>query len=113
MIIFQSQAHTFLSAGNIVNLFVQASVFVLLGLAEIFALLLSEIDLSVGFVAAVGAFIIAELIAAPNNWPWWAAIIVALAATARHRCPSGHTHHQAPPAVVRRDPRRPARLGRA
>jgi D-xylose transport system permease protein len=54
----------------------------LLGLAEIYALLLSEIDLSVGFVGAVGAAIVAALISPPYNWPWWAGVIVGLAATA-------------------------------
>jgi D-xylose transport system permease protein len=82
VVVFQSQSSSFLSAGNIVNLLVQAAVFILLGLAETFALLLSEIDLSAGFVAGVGAFIIAELIAPPNNWPRWSAIIVGLGATA-------------------------------
>ncbi|HXW35764.1 MAG TPA: hypothetical protein VEJ87_14385 [Acidimicrobiales bacterium] len=82
VVIFQSQSSAFLTAGNIVNLLVQATVFTLLGLAETFALLLSEIDLSAGYVAAVGAFIIAETIAAPNSWPWWAGILAGLAATA-------------------------------
>jgi len=82
IVIFQSQASKFLSAGNIVNLFVQAAVFVLLGLAEMFALILSEIDLSAGYTAAVGAFVIAELLAPPNNWPWFAAILGGLVATA-------------------------------
>ena len=82
VIIFQVQNSKFLTAGNLVNLFVQATVFVLLGMAEIFVLLLSEIDLSAGYVAAVGAFIIAELIAAPYNWPWWAGILAGLAITA-------------------------------
>ena len=67
VIIFQIQNSNFLTAGNIVNLLVQAAVFILLGLAETFALLLSEIDLSVGYVAAVGAFIIAELMARPTT----------------------------------------------
>ena len=39
--------------------------------AEIFALLLSEIDLSVGFVPPSARFVIAELIAPPVNFPWW------------------------------------------
>ena len=82
IMIFQVQEPVFLSAGNIVNLLTQAAVFVLLGLAEIFALVLSEIDLSTGFVAAVGGMIIAELLASPNNWPWWSAILAGLAATA-------------------------------
>jgi D-xylose transport system permease protein len=82
IVIFQIQQPKFLSAGNIVNLLVQAAFFILLGLAEIYALLLSEIDLSVGFVGAVGAAIVAALISPPYNWPWWAGVIVGLAAAA-------------------------------
>ena len=44
----------FLTAGNLVNLLVQAAVFSLLAMAEVFVLLLGDIDLSVGFVAAIG-----------------------------------------------------------
>ncbi|HEY3842174.1 MAG TPA: hypothetical protein VGL48_02895 [Acidimicrobiales bacterium] len=82
VVIFQSQQSKFLSAGNIVNLLVQGAFFILLGLAEMFALILSEIDLSVGFVAAVGAAVMAALVSPPNNWPWWAGIIVGLLASA-------------------------------
>jgi D-xylose transport system permease protein len=53
----------------------------MVGAAEIFALLLSEIDLSVGFTAAVGAFVIAELIAPPVSFPWWLGIICGLTVT--------------------------------
>jgi D-xylose transport system permease protein len=81
VIFFQIEQSTFLTAGNIVNLLVQAAEYILFGIAEIFALLLSEIDLSVGYTAAVGAFIIAELIASPVNLPWWIAILAALAVT--------------------------------
>ena len=50
VIVFQviSPHHIFLSAGNIVNLFQQSAVFMVLAMAEIFALLLGEIDLSIG-----------------------------------------------------------------
>ena len=41
-----SPNHVFLSAGNLVNLFQQSAVFMVLAMAEIFALLLGEIDLS-------------------------------------------------------------------
>ena len=82
IIFFQLERSQFLSNGNIVNLLTQAAVFILLGAAEIFALVLSEIDLSTGFVAAVGGFIIAELIAPPVNLPWWLGILGGLAATA-------------------------------
>jgi D-xylose transport system permease protein len=82
VIIFQVQDSVFLSAGNLVNLIVQGSVFVLLGMAEVWVLILGEIDLSVGYVAGIGAVITAILAAPPHNFPWWAAIIVGLLATA-------------------------------
>jgi D-xylose transport system permease protein len=80
IIIFQTQNSVFLSAGNITNLLVQGSVFVLFGLAEVFVLLLGEIDLSVGYVAAVGAVIVA-LLAGPVGMPWFVAILAGLATT--------------------------------
>ena len=76
------KSSAFLTSANIVNLFVQATFFILLGMAELYALILSEIDLSVGFVGAVGAAIALALIGAPQNWPWWAGIIVGMAACA-------------------------------
>jgi len=82
VIFFQIEQSEFLTAGNLVNLLVQASIFVMFGAAEIFALLLSEIDLSVGYVAGVAAFVIAELIAPPVNLPWWIGIIGGLAVCA-------------------------------
>jgi D-xylose transport system permease protein len=82
VVIFQVENSKFLSAGNIVNLLAYGSIFVVFGMGETFALLLSEIDLSIGFVAAVGAMIVAELMAHPFYWPWWSAVIVGLGATA-------------------------------
>ncbi|HEY1831871.1 MAG TPA: hypothetical protein VGG38_16685 [Acidimicrobiales bacterium] len=82
VVIFQVQQSKFLSAGNIVNLFVQAAVFVMLGLAELFALLLSEIDLSVGYLAGIAATVMAGLMLPYYGWPWWAAIIVGLLVSA-------------------------------
>ena len=72
-IFFEVQSSAFLTSTNIVNLFVQATFIILLGMAELYALILSEIDLSVGFVGAVGASIAMALIGAPQNWVWWAA----------------------------------------
>ncbi len=81
-IIFQTQNSSFLQPGNLVNLLVQGSVFMLIGMGEIFVLLLGEIDLSLGFVAGIGATV-ATIVVQPNvGWPWWAAIAAALAATA-------------------------------
>jgi D-xylose transport system permease protein len=82
VIFFQAERSVFLSDGNLIDLFEQATIYVMLGAAEIFALLLSEIDLSLGYGAGVGAFIIAELIADPVNLPWWLGIICGLLAMA-------------------------------
>jgi D-xylose transport system permease protein len=78
-IIFQSQNAQFLSAGNLVNLLVQASVFMLIGMGEVFVLLLGEIDLSLGFVAGIGGTVATLLVQPGVAWPWWGAIIAALA----------------------------------
>jgi D-xylose transport system permease protein len=75
VIFFQIEQSQFLTAGNLVNLFVLATVYTMFGAAEIFALILSEIDLSVGYVGAVGGFVIIELINNPVNFPWWLGII--------------------------------------
>jgi D-xylose transport system permease protein len=74
-----SPSHLYLSAGNLVNLFQQSAVFMVLAMAETFALLLGEIDLSVGYVGATGGVIAVQL-AQPvtARWPWWGAIIAAL-----------------------------------
>ena len=78
---FQVANSQFLSALNLVNLFEQSTVYMVLAMAEIFALLLGEIDLSVGLVMALGAVVVAELVQPGGaNWPWWAAIIAALLA---------------------------------
>jgi D-xylose transport system permease protein len=85
MAVFQtiSPNHVFLSAGNLVNLFQQSAVFMVLAMAEGFALILGEIDLSVGFVGAVGAAITVQLVQPQTtNWPWWAAIAAGLLACA-------------------------------
>src|SRR5260370_2134415 len=70
----------FLSAINLVNLFQQSAVIMVLAMAEGFALVLGEIDLSVGFVGACGAAITVQLVQPlTTNWPWWAAILAGLA----------------------------------
>jgi D-xylose transport system permease protein len=80
---FQIANSKFLSAQNLVNLFEQTTVYMLLAMAEIFALLLGEIDLSVGLVMGLGSVVVAELVQPSGaDWPWWAAIIVTLLACA-------------------------------
>ncbi len=80
--IFQTQNSHFLSSGNLVNLIEQSGIFVLLGMAEVFVLLLGEIDLSVGYVAGVGAAITGELATTPHNVNWFLAVLAGLAACA-------------------------------
>jgi D-xylose transport system permease protein len=76
---FQIENSKFLSAQNLVNLFEQSTIYMLLAIAEIFALLLGEIDLSVGLVMGLGSVVVAELVQPSGaNLPWWAAIIVTL-----------------------------------
>jgi D-xylose transport system permease protein len=78
---FQVASSQFLSALNLVNLFEQSTVYMVLAMAEIFALLLGEIDLSVGLVMALSSVVVAELVQPTGQgWPWWAAVIVALLA---------------------------------
>jgi D-xylose transport system permease protein len=77
-ILFQSLNSNFLSAGNLVNLLIQGAVYMLLAMGEVFALLLGEIDLSIGFVSGIGGVVCAELLKQQYNWPWWGAIIAAL-----------------------------------
>jgi D-xylose transport system permease protein len=78
---FQIANPTFLSPQNLVNLFEQSTIYMVLAMAEIFALLLGEIDLSVGLVMAFGSVVVAELVQPTGaNLPWWVAIIAALLA---------------------------------
>jgi D-xylose transport system permease protein len=80
-VIFQTQNSHFLTAGNLTNLLVQAAAFMLLGMGETFALLLGEIDLSIGWVSGICAVTMVELLLEPRGWPWWAAVIIGLLAT--------------------------------
>ena len=79
VIFFQARNSLFLSSGNLVNLLVQGAPFILLGMAEVFVLLLGEIDLSVGYNAGIGAVV---TLWAVYTLPWWVAILIGLASTA-------------------------------
>lgn len=80
--IFQYENSAFLTPGNIVNLLVQGSPFVLLGMAEVFVLLLAEIDLSIGYIAGITAVVMATLATDPYNLGWVVAVAAGLAAAA-------------------------------
>jgi D-xylose transport system permease protein len=80
---FQVATSKFLSAQNLVQLFEQSSIYMLLAMAEIFVLLLGEIDFSTGLVMGLSSVLLAELVQPDRSaFPWWAAIIVALVASA-------------------------------
>ena len=74
VIYFQIRNSVFLTAGNITNLFIQATIFILLGMAEIWLLLLGDIDLSTGFVAAIAAVSGVILTGTMYHWPWFLAL---------------------------------------
>ena len=80
---FQIANSKFLSPLNLVNLFEQSTIYMLLALAELFVLLLGEIDFSTGLVMGLSSVLVAELVQPDGaDFPWWAAIIVALVACA-------------------------------
>ncbi len=92
--------HAFLRPSNLVYIFGLSTVYMVLAMAETVVLLLGEIDLSVGAVAMIGGVIAFKLVQQPGpDWPWWAAMLAALACcgvigalqgtlTARLRIPS-------------------------
>jgi D-xylose transport system permease protein len=72
--------HAFLRPSNLVYIFGLSTVYMVLAMAETVVLLLGEIDLSVGAVALVGGVIAFKLVQQPGpGWPWWAAMVAALA----------------------------------
>ena len=79
VIYFQVRSSLFLSAGNLVNLMTQAAWIVLLGMAEVFVLLLGEIDLSIGYTSVIGATFTLWLLEPPGPAPWPLAVLVGLA----------------------------------
>jgi D-xylose transport system permease protein len=80
-VVFQSQNDRFLTAGNFVNLIVQTAPYAVIAMGVTFALLLGEIDLSIGFVSGVGGVLVALLLTPDGNeLPTFVAIALALAA---------------------------------
>ena len=70
-IVFQSLNANFLTPGNLVNLMVQGSVYMLFALGMIFILLLGEIDLSIGFIGGVAGVLMGVMIFGNNGYPWY------------------------------------------
>jgi len=73
-VIFQSLNGNFLTAGNLVNLMVQGSVYMLFSLGMIFILLLGEIDLSIGFIGGVAGVVMALLVYGDHGYPWFVGV---------------------------------------
>jgi D-xylose transport system permease protein len=84
VIYFQVRSSLFLSAGNLVNLMTQAAWIMMFGMAEVFVLLLGEIDLSIGYNAANGAVITLWMLPQVNAFPWWVAVLAGLAFTSAY-----------------------------
>jgi D-xylose transport system permease protein len=66
-IVFQTQNDRFLTSGNFVNLIVQTAPYAVIAMGVTFALLLGEIDLSIGFVSGVGGVMTAILLTPDGN----------------------------------------------
>jgi D-xylose transport system permease protein len=91
-VVFQIINGHFLTPQNLVNLFEQSTIFMVLAVAEIFVLLLGEVDLSIGATMALGAVVVTEMVqpicsscgAGVNqntpgpDWPWEAALVLTL-----------------------------------
>jgi D-xylose transport system permease protein len=80
-IVFQTQNDRFLTAGNFVNLIVQTAPYAVIAMGVTFALLLGEIDLSIGFVSGVGGVLTAILLTPDKSIPptWLVMVIVIVA----------------------------------
>jgi D-xylose transport system permease protein len=80
-IIFQTQNDRFLTASNFVNLIVQTAPYAVIAMGVTFALLLGEIDLSIGFVSGVGGVLTAILLTPDGSIPpTWLVIVIVLGA---------------------------------
>jgi len=82
VVVFGILDDTFLTERNFTNLLLQMSAIATIAIGVVFVLLIGEIDLSVAFVSAVGGVVMTLLLRPEDpGWPWWAAILAALACT--------------------------------
>ncbi len=68
VIVFGLTATNFFTSTNFVNLITQTAGTCMLAYGVVFVLLLGEIDLSIGFLAGIGALVVAELQLPGSNW---------------------------------------------
>ncbi len=80
--VFGGLDSTFFVERNFTNLLLQMAPLATIAIGIVFILLIGEIDLSVAYVSAVGGVMMTLLLRPEaSNWPWWAAIGVAVAIT--------------------------------
>jgi D-xylose transport system permease protein len=84
VVVFGFTATNFFTSTNFVNLITQTAGTCMLAYGVVFVLLLGEIDLSIGYLAGIGALIVAELQLPGSNWQMngLLAMLVAVAACA-------------------------------
>jgi D-xylose transport system permease protein len=81
-IVFGLLDDAFLTERNFTNLLLQMAAVATLAIGVVFVLLIGEIDLSIAYVSAVGGVVMTLLIRTDNpGWPWWLAILAAVAVT--------------------------------
>jgi D-xylose transport system permease protein len=81
-IVFGTLDDTFFTERNFTNLLLQMAAIATIAIGVVFVLLIGEIDLSVAFVSAVGGVTMTLLLRPDaSDWPWWAAVAVALVVT--------------------------------
>lgn len=79
-LIFGAVEPLFFNERNFVNLILQMSGIYMMSIGVVFVLLIAEIDLSIAYVSGVGGVVMTLLLREGSpNWPWWLAIITALA----------------------------------
>ena len=82
VIFFWIKSPAFMTPANLVNLMTQSAFIITLGMAEIFVLLLGDIDLAAGFTAACAAVVSLWMLALGD--PWWVSVIVGLVTAAAY-----------------------------
>jgi D-xylose transport system permease protein len=81
-VVFGLLNDTFFNAQNFTNVLLQMAVVATLAIGIVFVLLIAEIDLSIAFVAAVGAVVVTLLVRPGDpGWPAWAAILATVTIT--------------------------------
>ena len=112
-IIFQTQNDRFLTASNFVNLIVQTAPYAVIAMGVTFALLLGEIDLSIGFVSGVGGVLTAILLTPDGSVPpTWLVHRDRARRRPRDRHVPRADHHEDRCSVVRRHAGRPVGVER-